>query len=90
MDQLNKLKNRVLKKQPKYTELTGVLDFMRGMGCFSDIIGRDFEVFDKKGELLYRIRQKPLSIPQVRTLIKEYGILKQLDNEIEAKKWGKK
>ncbi len=90
--QIDLLKDRVLGKKGKSqeTELTGLLSMVREFGCLGEIIGRDFEVRDKKGKLVYTIRQKPIAICQINTLLKEFDVLKKLDAEIEAKKWGTK
>lgn len=90
MPQVNNLKERILKNKSQGTELTNILELVREFGCLSDIIGRDFEIKDKKGEVVYTIRQKPISIKQMNTLLEELYVLKRLDNEREAAKWGKK
>ena len=90
--QVNQLRNRILSKKGNLpgTELTELLFMFREFGCLGDILGRDFEIRNPKGELVYRVRQKPWAISQVKTLVKEFRILKELDNEIEKKKWGSK
>jgi len=90
MKQLNDLKDRVLNKKGTTSSITSILEFIRELGCFSEVIGRDFEVFDKNGDMAYTIRQKPMAISQVRTLLEEFFILKKLDNEREAAKWKSK
>lgn len=90
MKQISDLKDRVLKKKRTQTELTGMLDMIRELGCFSEVIGRDYEIFDKDGKIVYTIRQKPMAISQVKTLVEELQILKKLDTEQEAAKWKSK
>ena len=89
---INQLRDRVLGKKDKCkeTELTSILFMVREFSCLGELIGRDFEVRNPKGELVYKIRQKPMAIKQLKTLLKELGPLKQLDNEIEQKKYGEK
>ncbi len=89
---LEQLKNRVLKKKgaTKLTALTNILDMAREFGCLGEIIGRDFEVLDKDGNLIQTIRQKPMKVKQLNNLIKEFVVLKKLDDEKEAAKWGVK
>lgn len=89
---LQDLKDRVLSKrgQSKETGLTNILDMVRGFSCLGEIIGRDFEVRNSKGELVYTIHQKPMAIKQMNTLLKEFITLKNIDNENEARKWGSK
>lgn len=90
MNQITNLKNRIFKNKSEGTELTPILELIRELGCFSDIIGRDFEVLDKNDNLIYKIRQKPISIAQMRNILTEFYVLKKLDSEREVKKWGKK
>lgn len=89
---IENLKERVLGKRGSQskTELTNLLFMVREFGCLGEIIGRDFEIRDPKGKLVYTIRQKPMAICQLNNLIKEFGALKKLDQEIEEKKWGTK
>jgi len=89
---INQLKERVLgnKKKDQETELTSILDMAREFGCLGEIVGRDFEIRDTKGSVLYNIHQKPITIKQLKVLLKEFVILKRLDNEQEAAKWGTK
>lgn len=89
MSQVNKLKERILKNKPQGTELTNIIELVREFGCLSDIIGRDFEISDSKGDVVYTIRQKPMSIKQMNKLLEELYVLKKIDNEREAAKWGK-
>lgn len=90
MSQVNKLKDRIFKKKSHETGLTSILGLIRDLGCFGDIVGRDFEVLNTDRELVYTIRQKPMAIKQINTLLEELHILKSIDNEREAAKWGKK
>ncbi len=89
---IEQLKERILAKRGKNqeTKLTGLLFMAREFSCLGEIIGRDFEVKDSKGKLVYTIRQKPMALCQLNTLLKEIGALKELDRKIEAKKWNKK
>ena len=87
---LNNLKDRLFKNKSSGTGLTGIIELIREFGCLSDVIGRDLEVSDSKGKVVYRIRQKPISIKQINTLLEELHVLKKLDNEREKAKWGKK
>ncbi len=91
-DQINNLKNRILSKKDisKGTALTELLFMIREFGCLGEIIGRNFEVRNPQGKLVYTIRQKPMTLPQVKTLGKEFNTIKKIDQEIENKKWGSK
>ena len=87
---IEQLKARILSKKGKNksTELTNILDMVREFSCLGEIIGRDFEIKDSKDKLVYTIHQKPMAIKQMTTLLKEFMILKKLDEEKEAQKWG--
>lgn len=88
---LDKLKNRVLrKKNAESTELTDLMIFAKDLGCIGDILGRKYEVFDKKGKLQYTIKQKPMAIKQLNLLLKELAIVKKMEADAETKKWGSK
>ena len=90
--QVDQLKSRIFGRKGKsfQTELTGLLFMVREFSCLGELIGRDFEVRDPKGKLVYTIRQKPMAVMQMRKLMEEFEKMKQLDNEIEKKKWGTK
>lgn len=75
------LKNKVFEKKSKETVLTPIIKIMRELGCIDQILGNDFEVYDAKGKLVYTIRQKPISLPQVYTLMQELSDLESVENE---------
>ncbi len=89
---IERLKERILSKtgKNKQTELTGILDMVREFSCLGEVIGRDFEIKDSEGKLIYTIHQKPMAIKQMNTLLKEFETLKGMDDEREAAKWGVK
>lgn len=89
---VEQLKDRVLSKSGtgKQSDITCLLELARGFGCLGEIIGREFEVKDNQGRIVYTISQRPMAIKQVNTLLKEFEIILRLDNEREAAKWGTK
>ena len=89
---IQKLKERILEKKgtKKETELTTMLNMVREFSCLGEIIGREFEVKDSKGKVIYTISQKPMAIKQMNTLIREFAVLKRIDDEKEAAKWNTK
>ena len=89
---INRLKERILEKKgtKKETELTTMLNMVREFSCLGEIIGREFEVKDSKGKVIYTISQKPMAIKQMNTLIREFAVLKRIDDEKEAAKWNAK
>ncbi len=89
---IERLKERILKDKgsKKKTELTHMLNMVREFSCLGEIIGREFEVKDSKGNLIYTITQKPMAIKQMNTLMREFAVLKRMDDEKEAAKWSTK
>ncbi len=89
---IERLKERIFGNKGKNQEtvLTNILDVVREFSCLGEIIGREFEVKDSKGQLIYTIHQKPMAIKQINTLLREFVTLKKLDDEREAEKWGAK
>ena len=89
---INQLKERVFgnKGKNKGTDLTNILDMVREFSCLGEILGRDFEIENSEGKVIYTIHQKPMAIKQMNTLLKEFATLKKLDDEREAAKWGAK
>jgi len=89
---IDQLKERILNKKGKNkeTELTSVLDMVREFSCLGDVLGRDFEVENQMGKVVYRIHQKPIAIKQLKILLREFEILKIKDNERQSAMFGKK
>jgi len=89
---IERLKERILEKKgsKKETELTIMLNMVREFSCLGEIIGREFEVRNPEGKLVYTISQKPMAIKQMNTLIKEFAVLRRQDDEKEAAKWNTK
>lgn len=78
---IKSLKNRVFENKSKETVITPFIKIMRDLGCVSQILGNDFEVYDAKGKLVYTIKQKPITLPQVYILMKELNHLESIENE---------
>jgi hypothetical protein len=85
MKSLNDLKNKILGKDEKYGPLVDIIDLSRELGCIGEILGKDFEVYDKNNNLVYRIRQKSISVDQLNTLLKELSNLRKRDQENSKK-----
>ena len=88
---LKKLRSKVFKNQESgadHSELTSVMELARGLSCLPDILGRDFEVMDPKGKVIYKIRQKPMSIKQLNYLLKEFNLMMKRDYKRKPAKWG--
>ena len=89
MGPIDKLKNKIFsKKSTKETPLTGVFDMVREFSCLDQIFGNHYDVFDKKGCLIYTIHQRPIKITQFKKMLKEYEILKKIDASKENQKYG--
>lgn len=92
-EQLKNLKNRIFRNKgrgEKQSELTAIIELARGLNCLPEILGRDYEVRDPKGKLVYTIRQKPITIKLLKSLLDEFEIIQKRDAEKEAAKWGSK
>ncbi len=92
INKISELKERVLGNKSKHseTELTSLLNMAREFSCLGEIIGREFEVKDSNNKIIYTIIQKPMSISQMRIVVREFFKLKSMDNRIEAEKFGVK
>lgn len=53
------------------TEVTSLFYLMRELHCVPDLIGRNYEIYDKDGILVYTIRQKPMNFAQINILLEE-------------------
>lgn len=91
-EQLQTLKNRIFgkKSSSQGTVLTDILEMAMNAGCVGEIIGRDFEVRDSQGNLVYTIRQKPITTAQLNTLLMEFSRIQRRQDEREAAKFGGK
>jgi hypothetical protein len=84
MNQLNKLKNKVLSSnKSKYTFFTSLVEFCKEFSCLSELLGREFEVRDSEGKIKYTVYQKPLKLNQLSILMEEYVNLKKLEAEAQ-------
>lgn len=90
MNPLDRLKNRVLgKKTAEANSLTHIIGIMSEVPSVGDYLGRTFEVRDPKGNIVYVVEQKAITMPQLTLLEKHLNILNKL-KEQEAKKNAKK
>ncbi len=90
---LDQLKSRVFSKKGgggKRTSLTDIIDVVRELGCLGEAIGKEYEVRDAEGKLVFTIEQKPMKISQMIILMDEIGLLRREDDKKEAEKWGGK
>lgn len=90
MGPIEKLQGKIFggKNGAEATELTSILDLARDFGALGDIIGREFKVYNKEGELVYTIKQDSMKLSQLNNLIREHVILKKIDNENQMKMFG--
>lgn len=68
--------------------VTSLYALIKELKCLPEIVGRDYEVFDKDGKLIYRIRQKPMKIPTLFTLFHELEA--DYERQQKASKKGRK
>lgn len=86
-EQISKLKDRIFRGEKQLSSVEAIMDFIRETGALSDILGRDFEVYNPSGELIYRIRQKPITIPKLNILLKALEALRERERkEVEKSK----
>jgi len=90
MNPIEKLQGKIFggKSAAEATELTSILDLARDFGALGDILGREFKVYDKEGNLVYTIKQDSMKLSQLNNLIKEHIVLKKIDNENQQKMLG--
>jgi len=81
LQEINQLKSKLFSKKTKANSLTYVLAMARELGCTGELLGKDFEVRDSKGTLVYTIRQKPIKLKQLIELMKQFIVLKKLEEE---------
>jgi len=88
---LERLKNKIFANKSKTNEtfVTPIMEVARAFGCIGDILGRDFEVKDSKGDLVYKMHQKPIALRQLNILLREFQLLRKKDFEEEKAKFGK-
>jgi hypothetical protein len=85
-EQLDALKRRLFeKKGGKKGELTDLFDMAREFGALDAILGREFEVYDNNGGLLFKVKQKPINIKQANQVIKELNALRLSQKEAEER-----
>ena len=76
---VNELASKILGGSKQASELTGIIDCAREFKCIGDITGREYEI-ELFGHVVGTIRQKPMKISQVTTLMKELNLLRKLEN----------
>lgn len=83
---LETLKNKIFsKKESSNSYLVDIIGLARELKCLPEILGRDFEVYDKDGTLIYTIKQKPITIPQLNILQETISELRKIDKETANK-----
>jgi len=87
---IDSLKARIFgSKKNKRTALTDLVDVARELGCLGDILGREFEIKDTNGRVIYTIKQKPINIKQYALIASQLMKLKQEDWNNKAEFWSK-
>ena len=67
---LNKLKSKIFDRN-RFSDISGIYYLLKDLKCLPEVIGREYDVLDKDGKLVYTIIQKPMTIPQFQVLLKE-------------------
>ena len=86
---LQQLNQRILSKKSNATVLTNILAMARDFSCVEALLGKEYEVYDPQGNLVWRVREKPIAAKQINELINQYTIIKKIEEE-EYKKASKK
>lgn len=81
MNTLERLKGKVFSDRKKESTITGIVQLGKELGCVGEIIGREFEIRDNQGKIIYTIHQKPMSIKQFNTLMSELNKIHEIENE---------
>jgi hypothetical protein len=71
LSKLDKIKQRVSGKGEESSITTSLYLLIKELGCLPEILGREYEVYDKDGTFIYRIKQKAITIPSLITLLQE-------------------
>lgn len=93
MNNVDKLNNRIFNKEKPLTEIESLIDIARELHCLDLITGKDYEVRDTSGKLIYSIRQKPIKTLQLSVVAKALNKLRvreQKEVERSSKKGKKK
>jgi len=69
----------VLGQEKSATELSGIVKLARDLSCTGELIGREFEVTDSDGRLLFYVKQKPMKLSQLLVLQKELAALEMIE-----------
>ena len=83
--QLEQLKSKVFSKSQKGDALTPFLDMAREFSCVESLLGKEFEVLDPDGNLVFRIRQKPIAFKQLNELMKQFNTIRQIEEQVREK-----
>ena len=65
----------------KTTDLTPIVQLFKELGLAGDFLGREFEVKDAEGKLIYTVTQKGLGLNQINILLEELDTLNRLEKE---------
>lgn len=84
---LNNIFNKVTGRK-RDSEALQLANLLREFGCVADLLGRDFEVYDAGDRLLYKVRQKSITIGQMNSLLRILHDLQEYEND-QVKRSGK-
>lgn len=90
LDILNSIKDRVKNKASSVSSVEVLVDLARETGCVADIIGREYEVRDSTGKLVYTVRQLPMKVIQLNTLLKALNSLREKEKKQMPKGKGRR
>lgn len=77
-EQIDKLRNKVFGKEKKTSLSETLVSLARETSGLGDLLGKEYEVYDPNGKLVFRIKQKPLKTVQLNIVL---GALNKLQEK---------
>jgi len=90
INEINNIRDRVKNKATTFSDVEAIVDVARELGCIADLIGRDYEIRDSTGKLIYTIRQKPMKVVQLNVLSRALNSLREKEKKQLPKGKGRK
>jgi hypothetical protein len=81
MNEILNLKDKLLSKRSEQSPLTDLIYLARELNCLGEIIGKEYIIYDKNGNTLYTIKQKTLTISQIKLLMAELKTIIKIENK---------
>ena len=89
-EQINQLNKKLFSKDKELSQTEILVDLIKDLGCMADILGRDYEVYDRNEVMVYTIRQKPMKTIQLNMILKALQSLRKREKDSMPKVKGKR